>query len=122
MSDVESQDGAIVEKIEREREQTWAEMNVAGFPKGKGWRRSGRVKPRSEEDTTQDIVATGQDITTADPAGTATEGATSAKNTAEKEGREAVSPVVKELTRVMSAVLRELTPKKKRRMAGRRHK
>ena len=118
MSDVESQDGAIVEKVEREREQTWAETNVAGFPKGKGWRRSERMKPRSEEDITQDIVASDQDTATADQAGTAAEGDTRA----EEEGQEAVSPGVKELTRVMSAVLRELTPKKKRRMAGRRRK
>ena len=122
MSDVESQDDAIVEKVGREREHTWAEMNVAGFQEGKRWRRSMIMKPRTEEDTVQDTAESDQDSTAADQAGTAAEGNTGGRNTAEKEGQEAVSPGVKELTRVMSAVLKELTPKKKRKKAGRRHK
>ena len=53
MSDVESEsDEEIKEEVRLKREAKWAEDNVTGLPKGKGWRRSKRIQDQAGANTT----------------------------------------------------------------------
>ena len=61
MSDVDSEsDDDIKEGVKLKREAKWAEDNVAGLPKGRGWRRSRRIQDQAAADTTPAIVTTAQ--------------------------------------------------------------
>ena len=58
MSDVESEsDEEIKKEVRLKREAKWAEDNITGLPKGKGWRRSKTIQDQAAVNTTQGTAA-----------------------------------------------------------------
>ena len=123
MSDAESEsDNDTREKIKSKREAKWAEDNVAGLPKGRGWRRSRRIEDQAAVQTTPAIVATAQANVEEDNDASETE----TDNGGNDDGGLAVSPkVVEELTtaaRGLVAVVDMLQPEKKRKKKDKRRR
>ena len=123
MSDVDSEsDDDIKKEVKLKREAKWAEDNVAGLPKGRGWRRSRRIQDQAATNTTPATVTTAQ--VNVEEANDTPE--TKTDNGSDDDRGLTVSPkVVKGLmtaSRGLSAVVDMLQPEKKRKKKGKRRR
>ena len=126
MSDMESEEyKGIVETVKRSREAEWAKRNVTRLPAGKGWRRSARVENQRAANTAQadppvdeDIAEGVQDASVTEP----DNGADSAEDCQPVNVSPEIVQGLQTATQSLTAVLAQLTPRKKKRRTRQRRR